>query len=48
MTFRMPDTTPEQLATFQLAHLRETLARVYEHVPHYRHAFDHKPAWQGL
>jgi phenylacetate-CoA ligase len=40
MTFRMPDTTPEQLATFQLAHLRETLARVYEHVPHYRHAFD--------
>ena len=40
MTFRMPDVTPEQLPEQQLAHLRATLARVYENVPHYRHAFD--------
>jgi phenylacetate-CoA ligase len=38
--FRMPDTTAEQLRAHQLVHLRETLERVYEHVPHYRRAFD--------
>ncbi len=42
VTFRMPDTTPEQLHAFQLDHLRDTLNRVYEHVPHYRHAFDQR------
>ena len=40
MTFRMPDITHEQLRDGQLEHLRDTLTRVYEHVPHYRHAFD--------
>ena len=39
-TFQMPATTPEQLRAAQLAHLRDTLHHVYEHVPHYRHAFD--------
>jgi phenylacetate-CoA ligase len=38
--FHMPDTTEEQLRAAQLDLLRETLARVYEHVPHYRRAFD--------
>jgi phenylacetate-CoA ligase len=36
----MPDTTREQVQAQQLELLRETLARVYEHVPHYRRAFD--------
>ncbi len=40
MTFQMPDPTLEELRASQLANLRETLARVYEHVPHYRRAFD--------
>ncbi|HET6627609.1 MAG TPA: phenylacetate--CoA ligase PaaK [Nocardioidaceae bacterium] len=40
MTFHLPDVTPEQLPGQQLAHLRETLARVYANVPHYKHAFD--------
>jgi len=40
MTYHMPDPTPEQLRETQLGHLRDILARVYEHVPHYRHAFD--------
>jgi phenylacetate-CoA ligase len=39
-TFTMPDTTAEQLRASQLEHLRETLRRVYENVPHYRRAFD--------
>ena len=38
--FRMPDTTPARLREAQLANLRETLANVYDNVPHYRHAFD--------
>ena len=38
--FRMPDTTPEQLRASQLGLLRGTLERVYQHVPHYRRAFD--------
>ena len=38
--FRMPDVTPEQLRASQLADLQRTLRTVYEHVPHYRHAFD--------
>ena len=40
MKFHMPDTTPEQLRDQQLLHLRSTLNRVYDNVPHYRHAFD--------
>jgi phenylacetate-CoA ligase len=42
MSFQMPDTTPGQLRAAQLEHLRDTLHRVYEHVPHYRHAFDER------
>src|SRR6188472_1613908 len=38
--FRMPDTTAQQVRAHQLVALRETLERVYEHVPHYRRAFD--------
>ncbi len=38
--FAMPDTTAEEVKVAQLQRLRETLARVYEHVPHYRRAFD--------
>ncbi len=38
--FRMPDPTPGELRALQLERLRDTLARVYEHVPHYRRAFD--------
>ena len=38
--FRMPEPTPEQLRELQLVRLRETLERVYAHVPHYRRAFD--------
>ena len=40
MTFQMPDPSLEELREGQLANLRDTLARVYEHVPHYRRAFD--------
>ena len=40
MTFQMPDPSLEELREGQLANLRGTLARVYEHVPHYRRAFD--------
>ena len=40
MTFQMPEPSLEELRASQLARLRETLARVYEHVPHYRRAFD--------
>jgi phenylacetate-CoA ligase len=36
----MPDTTADELRAQQLRLLRETLTRVYEHVPHYRRAFD--------
>jgi phenylacetate-CoA ligase len=39
-TFAMPETTRDELADLQLTRLRQTLDRVYEHVPHYRHAFD--------
>lgn len=38
--FDMPDTTPDELRGSQLLFMRETLERVYEHVPHYRRAFD--------
>ena len=40
MTFQMPDPSLEELREGQLANLRGTRARVYEHVPHYRRAFD--------
>ena len=40
MTFQMPHPSLEELREGQLANLRDTLARVYEHVPHYRRAFD--------
>ena len=40
MTFQRPDPSLEELREGQLANLRDTLARVYEHVPHYRRAFD--------
>jgi len=40
MRFRMPDPTPDQLRAHQLERLRDTLGRVYEHVPHYRRVFD--------
>jgi phenylacetate-CoA ligase len=36
----MPAPTAEELRALQLDRLRDTLHRVYEHVPHYRHAFD--------
>ena len=32
---RFPDPTPEQLRDQQLHHLRETLTRVYDNVPHF-------------
>ena len=35
-----PTPRPERAPRMQLERLRETLARVYEHVPHYRRAFD--------
>ncbi len=38
--FEMPDTTAQEVRTAQLESLRETLARVYRQVPHYRRAFD--------
>ena len=38
--FEMPDTTAQEVRTAQLGSLRETLARVYRQVPHYRRAFD--------
>ncbi len=40
MTFQMPEPTHAELRAGQLDDLRATLARVYEHVPHYRRAFD--------
>ena len=40
MTFQMPDPSLEELREGQMANHRDTLARVYEHVPHYRRAFD--------
>lgn len=39
-TLAMPGLTLEQVRERQLELLRETLARVYAHVPHYRRAFD--------
>jgi phenylacetate-CoA ligase len=38
--FEMPAPSLDELRAAQLADLRTTLARVYEHVPHYRRAFD--------
>ena len=35
----IPEITREQLEEVQLVRLRESLARAYEHVPHYRKAF---------
>lgn len=32
----------DELRALQLRRLRETLTRAYEHVPHYRQAFDAK------
>ena len=32
----------DEISALQLQRLRETLKRVYEHVPHYRKAFDEK------
>jgi phenylacetate-CoA ligase len=40
MTFRMPEQSVDEVRATQLRRLRDTLARVYEHVPHYRKAFD--------
>ena len=40
MNFQMPDASPDYLRETQLHNMRETLSRVYENVPHYRHAFD--------
>jgi len=40
MTGEIPELTREQLEAQQLECLRDTLHRVYAHVPHYRHAFD--------
>lgn len=39
-TLAMPGLTLEQVRERQLELLRETLGRVYAHVPHYRRAFD--------
>ena len=36
----IPTFDTEELRALQLERLRDTLTRVYEHVPHYRHAFD--------
>jgi phenylacetate-CoA ligase len=36
----VPAYTREELEELQLSRLRDTLARVHEHVPHYRRAFD--------
>ena len=38
MNFQMPDANPDYLRETQLNNMRETLSRVYENVPHYRHA----------
>jgi len=40
MTFRMPDMAAEELRETQLGRLRETLARAYDNVPHYRKVFE--------
>jgi phenylacetate-CoA ligase len=40
MTGEIPTYGIEDLRELQLVHLRRTLDRVYEHVPHYRRAFD--------
>jgi phenylacetate-CoA ligase len=40
MTFRIPEQPVDEVRATQLHRLRDTLARVYEHVPHYRKAFD--------
>jgi phenylacetate-CoA ligase len=40
MSGEIPRLDIEELRAGQLEHLRETLTRVYDHVPHYRHAFD--------
>ncbi len=40
MPGEIPDLTRAQLEELQVDRLRNTLTRVYEHVPHYRSAFD--------
>src|SRR5215218_98737 len=40
MVGEIPTYGVEDLRELQLVHLRRTLDRVYEHVPHYRRAFD--------
>ncbi|QNN53691.1 phenylacetate--CoA ligase PaaK [Nocardioides mesophilus] len=40
MTFPMPDLSLDELRAAQLDHLRVTLTRAYELVPHYRRAFN--------
>jgi phenylacetate-CoA ligase len=40
MAGEIPTYGDEDLRELQLVHLRRTLDRVYEHVPHYRRAFD--------
>ena len=37
----IPTFDAEELRALQLERLRDTLTRVHEHVPHYRHAFEH-------
>src|SRR4051794_26585818 len=40
MSGEIPELTRIELEAHQLERLRDTLRRVYEHVPHYRQAFD--------
>jgi phenylacetate-CoA ligase len=40
MSGEIPDLTRAELEALQLERLRDSLARAYAHVPHYRHAFD--------
>jgi len=40
MSGEIPDLTRAELQALQLERLRDSLARAYAHVPHYRHAFD--------
>ena len=40
MTGEVPDLDAAELRALQLSRLRDTLTRAYEHVPHYRRAFE--------
>ena len=40
MSGEVPACTRDELEAMQLSRLQDTLARAYEHVPHYRRAFD--------